>query len=430
MIKCSIRTVIQEGLCTGCGTCIPICPRGAIRLEMNQLKTLCIPSIEETLCTDCGLCYSICPGYSFDFNKFNMAIFGKQPKNILLGNYLNCYYGHSTDNQIRFNSASGGIITQILIYVLEEGIVDGALVTRMSRSNPLIPEPFIATTRDEIIEASKSKYCPVPANIALKEVIKADDKKRFAVVGLPCHIQGIRKVEAQNKKIKEKINLHIGIWCSTTCNFKGTEFIFQKYDININEIRKIDYRGEGWPGGLTIIFKNGQKKYIKIEEYWDSNFSAFAPKRCNYCIDCNAEFSDISCGDFRGRNAYLDEKIGNSAIITRTDQANTLLNKMFARKKIIISEITHQELSEHQYYFNVKKARVAIKLAKFFGKKTPEYNSVQLNPKTLDYFHEIFIITQRLLASKKQLWRLLSIFTELYLFTVQSGSVIQSKLRR
>ena len=35
----------------------------------------------------------------------------------------------------------------------------------MKKDNPLEPEPFIARTREEIIEASKSKYCPVPANI-------------------------------------------------------------------------------------------------------------------------------------------------------------------------------------------------------------------------------------------------------------------------
>jgi coenzyme F420 hydrogenase subunit beta len=47
-------------------------------------------------------------------------------------------------------------------FALEEGIIDGALVTRMKKDRPLEPEPFIARTREEIIEASKSKYCGVP----------------------------------------------------------------------------------------------------------------------------------------------------------------------------------------------------------------------------------------------------------------------------
>jgi len=74
----------------------------------------------------------------------------------------------------------------------------------MKKENPLEPEPFIARTKEEIIEASKSKYCPVPANIALKEIMDSKSGEKFAVVGLPCHIQGIRKFEEVNKILKEK----------------------------------------------------------------------------------------------------------------------------------------------------------------------------------------------------------------------------------
>jgi len=39
--------------------------------------------------------------------------------------YLNCYIGHSTDYNIRYNSASGGHVTQLSIFALEVGIIDG-----------------------------------------------------------------------------------------------------------------------------------------------------------------------------------------------------------------------------------------------------------------------------------------------------------------
>ncbi|MHC1595636.1 MAG: coenzyme F420 hydrogenase/dehydrogenase beta subunit N-terminal domain-containing protein [Candidatus Syntropharchaeales archaeon] len=103
------------------------------------------------------MCYKVCPGHEVDFKELNLEIFGKEPDDILIGNYLNCYIDHATDHEIRYNSASGGLVTALLIYMLEEGLIDGALVTRMKANNPLEPEPFIARTREEIIEADEGE---------------------------------------------------------------------------------------------------------------------------------------------------------------------------------------------------------------------------------------------------------------------------------
>ena len=147
----------------------------------------------------------VCPGHEVDFKGLNLEIFGKEPEDILIGNYLNCYVGHATDYDIRYNSASGGLVTALLIFALEEGLIDGALVTRMKKDKPLEPEPFIARTREEIIEARGSKYCPVPANVALREILEANEGERFAVVGLPCHIHGMRRAQRVDARLKERV---------------------------------------------------------------------------------------------------------------------------------------------------------------------------------------------------------------------------------
>jgi coenzyme F420 hydrogenase subunit beta len=131
---------------------------------LPDLKKTIESVVKDGLRTGCGTCVGLCPRHSVDFKQLNQEIFGKEPEDILLGNYLNCYIGQVTDYDIRYNSASGGMVTALLIFALEEGLIDGALVTRMKKDRPLEPEPFIARNREEIIEASKSKYCPAPAS--------------------------------------------------------------------------------------------------------------------------------------------------------------------------------------------------------------------------------------------------------------------------
>ena len=133
----TIEGVVKNNLCTGCATCVSLCPNSAIRLIKEDSKGIYLPRINVEDCNQCGICFDVCPGHSVNFKELNLAIFGQEPKNTLLGNYLNCYIGHATDYDIRYNSASGGLVTQLLIFALEEGIIDGALVTRMKKDKPL-----------------------------------------------------------------------------------------------------------------------------------------------------------------------------------------------------------------------------------------------------------------------------------------------------
>jgi coenzyme F420 hydrogenase subunit beta len=343
----TIAEVVKSGLCTGCGTCAGICPVDAIEMGIDLKKGIYIPQLDEEKCNQCGLCFEVCPGRAVDFKQLNLEIFGKEPDDILIGNYLNCYIGHAIDYNIRYNSSSGGLVTALLIYALEQGIIDGALVTRMKKGNPLEPEPFIARTSDEIIEAAKSKYCPVPANIALKEILKAKDEEKFAVVGLPCHIHGIRKAETDSKRLKEKIALYLGLFCNHVPNFWGTRLLLHKLEVNDGKILKLDYRGEGWPGYMKISKGDGEILLL-LPDYWSfvgSHF--FFPSRCLMCDDATNELADISFGD-----AWLprlsNDKIGTSLVIARNEIGEGVLQEMKSKNEVELSKVSANEVIQSQ----------------------------------------------------------------------------------
>ncbi|MEN6292832.1 MAG: Coenzyme F420 hydrogenase/dehydrogenase, beta subunit C-terminal domain [Methanobacterium sp.] len=377
----NISSIAHDGLCTGCGICVAICPVSAIKMEIHSKKGIYIPIIDNK-CNKCGRCYETCPGHGFDFKYFNKILFGENKYSNSFGNYINCYLGHSTNDNQRFNSSSGGLVTELLIFILENNIADGVLITKMNTKNPLEPEPFIARTKEEIIESIGSKYCPVPANIAIKEIMNSKNEDKFVVVGLPCHIQGIRKAELLNKKLKEKIVFHIGIFCAKTISFNGIEYFLKKEKIKKKDLNQISYRGCGWPGGMSIKLKDGKNRFYPLKNYYGRIFGAFMPWRCALCCDATAEVAEISCGD-AWLPEYEHDKKGTSVIITRNHDADNLLKLMKDYNKCKIEPTSIRNVERSQDYFKWKKGNLSSRflVSKLFLKKNPVYiNCIQVKP--------------------------------------------------
>jgi len=61
--------VVDTDLCTGCGTCISLCPYGAIKAEGQEDKVLFIADVAAELCQGCGICVAGCPSRAIDMAR-------------------------------------------------------------------------------------------------------------------------------------------------------------------------------------------------------------------------------------------------------------------------------------------------------------------------------------------------------------------------
>ena len=404
-----LRHVIETGLCLGCGTCAGICPNDAIK--MNSSSGLHIPLIDKSRCTNCRLCFLSCPGHSVDFNELASLVFNEEYKSTEVGNNLSCYVGYSNNNQIRFESTSGGLITELLIFALESGFIDGVITTRMKKDNPLETEAFIARTSQEIIEASKSKYCPVAPNVCLKQIL--NENGRFAMVGLPCHIHGIRKAEMISADLRKKIVLTFGLLCSHTVDFAGTQFLLKKIGLKKDEIAKISYRGEGWPGSMSIETKSSSKMRIPLFGSWKSYWPLFSsffftPMRCTMCPDQTAELADISFGD-AWLPEFKKERRGMSIIISRTKTGQSLLNHAVSAKKVSLTDVNIKKVNQSQSVnLKFKKNDLSFRLSflRKMGKETPNFSPLFLNSHSFASALRTFYIYANIKASSNNYFKL------------------------
>jgi len=433
----SVEDVYRSGLCTQCGTCVAACPARAIEMIKDENRGVYLPKIDVSKCSHCGVCLRVCPGYSLDFNILNMQIFGRASGDDFLGNSIAYYLGYATDYKIRYNSSSGGLVTALLCYMLKKGIIDGALVTTMSRENPLEPKVILATTEEEIISASGSKYCPVPLNAALDKIINSDG--RFAIVGLPCHIQGIRKFENINDKLRNKIVMHFGLFCANTASFLGTEYFLRKWGVQMEDIREIRYRGEGWPGKRTIVLKNGSK--IKIEKWATQTLYAtihgsafhfdFTPTRCLLCPDQTNELADISFGDAWLPELLKTEKVGVSLVMSRTEEGEKLLKEAYEEGIVKIIEISRFTVMRAGNFYYKSKFGSRINILKLFRRPVPSYIGKKLPSKIgiIDYM-DFLLYLPSFFSSKRKMWPFLIIIAMIRSLLLIPLSILRARLIR
>jgi coenzyme F420 hydrogenase subunit beta len=288
---------------------------------MDTRKGFNHPVIDIDKCIDCGVCEKVCPGISFDYFKMRRFVFGADVANTQIGFCRDCMVAHAADKKLRFSSSSGGVVTALVIAALSRGKIDGAILTRMRKDKPLLPEVFIAKTSDEVIGAATSKYCPVPLNIWISTVRDFPESSRLAVVGLPCHIQGVRKAQYLYPVLKKKIKFIIGLICGQTPSQLATYSFLKAIGVNRESVKSLHYRGKGYPGFMRVELKDGTVKTVPYGCRFGMGgiFSSalFSPFHCEICTDHFSGFADVVCGD-AWLPEYQGDKIGKSLVIART----------------------------------------------------------------------------------------------------------------
>jgi heterodisulfide reductase subunit A len=72
---------VREEDCSGCRTCVPLCPYSAITFDAETARA----RIQEVLCKGCGTCVAACPSGSIGQNLFEDEQIFQEIEGVLAG---------------------------------------------------------------------------------------------------------------------------------------------------------------------------------------------------------------------------------------------------------------------------------------------------------------------------------------------------------
>jgi len=253
--------------------------------------------------------------------------------------------------------------------MLENDLIKGAVVLGMSEKEPWMNRPFIATTKDEILSASQSKYTISSNNEILDQIEKFDGT--LAYVGLPCQVHSIKKLQNIGHPSVKNIKYIIAPFCGLNLHFSSiTSFLRSHRAKNYEDIIDLQFRYGEWPGNMRVEMKDG--RIFQLPKFHANYLIPFhMMKRCMLCIDATNEFTDISVGD-AWAPVYEERGKGFSFVISRSQQGKEILEKMKKEGLVDLQPIAEDDaVKMHSHMYDNKKRGAFLRIKK--RKIQPDY---------------------------------------------------------
>lgn len=353
-----LDTVVENDYCIGCGICASL-PDSPLTMKLNEegkYEPIITTDIEEDIKISP---LSVCP-FAKDNNKekqIGNRIFGDFPGikyDEYSGYFLKTYAGYVKESDYRAKGSSGGMGNWIAAQLLKNGIVDGIIHVKPSSSEDVLFEYQISNTIDELSKGAKSKYYPIEMSKVLQFV--RENEGKYALIGIPCYIKGVRLLADQDKLINERIKFFIGLVCGHLKSDMFAKSLGWEMGINPDNLKEIDFRKklENRPANRYGVEVKGiiQGEEVVLSsptsELYTTNWGhgMFKYNACEFCDDVLAETADITVGD-AWLPEYSHDSKGTNVIVVRHPDIQRIIDQNMD-KTINVEEISSEKVYQSQ----------------------------------------------------------------------------------
>ncbi len=309
--------VVETDLCTGCAACVMACPRDV--LDYDHAKTYHPFNVELTTPFDdcvhgrrgCDICTRACPRFRAWEVEADQALFGRtRTAAEVAGISRGVWLVRATDPEVLAAGQDGGLVSALLVWGLASDRIEGVLTSRPSTTRLWDCEPFLATTREEVLEAAGSRYTYAANPLAMREA-EQRGLKRLALVGMSCQasINGTLAARRVNKYAR-RIELTIGLLCSKSFDYEGmVRVITHDYGIPLADIAKVNIKGR------FQIWRRSTGEEVDIPL---AKLREVTRQGCKLCPDFAAQHADIAAGGLGQMNGW-------TLTVVRTDRGEDWL---------------------------------------------------------------------------------------------------------
>ena len=280
------------------------------------------PAAPRDLCTDCGIsrssepkrCGTACQFIKPDYPAMEARVHGRardpdKGDELFFGPFRRMVKARLAP--AREGAQWTGITSRLGERLLETGAVDAVLTMAPDPEDKWRPMPVLVTKAEGMagVRGMRMGYAPL---LALLEPARAAGHKRIAVIGIPCQVYALRRIEAELGFDRLYV---IGTPCSdntTTAHFH--EFLALLSDAP-ETITYLEFRADYH---VELRFADGRHKAIPFLQLPLADLRPdFFPMTCKTCVDYTNVLADVTVGYMAGQ--------GQQWLIVRNERGEELV---------------------------------------------------------------------------------------------------------
>ncbi len=338
--------VLSQGLCTSCGACVNVCPY--IKVVKDRVAVI------EPCGLDEGKCYDFCPRTITDMAALERMVFGRKKPDISLGCYTSVEMAQAKDSTLRCRTQYGGVVSALMEYAIDSGTIADALLTRPFDGG-LMPKSLLVGGSSEVQEFAGSNYIASAPLATLNKNTKQSKGDAVGVVGIPCQVIALRKMQAsKHENEAKKVKLVIGLFCTWALTYKGL-YDFLKDRVEVARIKRFDIPPP--PANIFVVETETETKRFNLDE-----IRRFVKPTCSVCFDMTSELADVSVGMVEGIEDW-------NTLIVRTPEGKRLIDKAKAEGVIVTRPLDKARFDHLRAASVLKKKRALAEIVKRTGDK-------------------------------------------------------------
>ncbi|MEM9383019.1 MAG: Coenzyme F420 hydrogenase/dehydrogenase, beta subunit C-terminal domain [Planctomycetota bacterium] len=375
-----IQDVLEHRLCVGCGACA-YASGGAVKMH-HVFEEGWRPRWREELAIDVARrCAAACPVVDLDSPGLDREedALSIACRDAGLGPVRKIWEVHATDADLRFRGASGGALSALSVHGLDEGC-GGVLHVAQSETSPFRNETVLSRSRDELLVRTGSRYSPTKLCADLDLLRRADAP--CVVIGQPSEIAGFHGLLPLEPELRERTAVTLSFFCAGAPAAKGTWDLIRAHGVEPSDVRRIRYRGRGWPGHFAVWVDREDEPVLELTyaESW-SYVQSYRTWGVHLWPDGAGEAADVSCGDPWYREIEPGEP-GSSLVIARTERGEAFVQRAIDAGALSAAPIRWEQVRDSQTNLLDKKANMPGRYLamRLLGLRAPRYANYGLAP--------------------------------------------------